>query len=99
MPKNPLARSLPERFAESPRLLAADEPAPQPPGGGRSSVADLVRDLLRPMIQRWLDENLQALVERIIRTEVSDVMRRTAETDLASFAETVVRLVRRENER
>ena len=99
MPKYPPARSLPERFAENPRLLAADEPAPQPPGGGQSSVADLVRDMLRPMIQRWLNENLQALVERIIRTEVSEVMRRTAETDPASFAETVVWLVRRENER
>jgi hypothetical protein len=51
------------------------------------------------MIQRWLDENLQALAERIIRTEVSEVMRRTAETDPASFAETVVWLVRRKNER
>jgi len=82
-------------------LVATDEPAPapEPARGGQSSVADVVRDLLRPMIRRWLDENLQALAERIIRAEVAEAMLGSADTDPASFAETVVWLTRRHKER
>ena len=90
MPENPPSRSLPERFAEISLILATDEPALQLPRGGQSSVADLLRDLLQPMIQRWLDDNLQALAERIIRAEVAEAVRRSTDDHPASFAETAV---------
>jgi len=51
------------------------------------------------MIQRWLDENLQALAERIIGTEVTDAIRGSADADPPSFAETVVWLTQRHNDR
>jgi uncharacterized protein len=34
----------------------------------------LVRETLRPMLQAWLDENLPALVERLVRAEIARVV-------------------------
>jgi uncharacterized protein len=36
---------------------------------------ELVRDTLRPMLKRWLDENLPAIVERLVRAEIQRVAR------------------------
>jgi cell pole-organizing protein PopZ len=36
---------------------------------------DLVREMLRPMLKQWLDENLPALVERLVRAEIQRVAR------------------------
>lgn len=33
-----------------------------------------VRETLRPMLQAWLDENLPALVERLVRAEIARVV-------------------------
>jgi uncharacterized protein len=41
---------------------------------GDHSLDDLVRETLRPMLQAWLDENLPALVERLVRAEISRVV-------------------------
>ena len=35
----------------------------------------MVRDLLRPMLKTWLDENLPSLVERLVRAEIQRVAR------------------------
>ena len=35
----------------------------------------VMRDLLRPMLKTWLDDNLPALVERLVRTEIERVAR------------------------
>ena len=35
---------------------------------------DLVRETLRPMLQAWLDENLPALVERLVKAEIARVV-------------------------
>lgn len=48
---------------------------PANPGAGKS-VEDLTRELLRPMLQAWLDENLPPLVERIVEREIQRVTRR-----------------------
>jgi len=42
--------------------------------GGDHSLDDLVRETLRPMLQAWLDENLPALVERLVRAEIARVV-------------------------
>ena len=41
-----------------------------------AELADgLVREMLRPMLKQWLDENLPALVERLVRAEIQRVTR------------------------
>lgn len=35
----------------------------------------IMRELLRPMVKHWLDENLPTLVERLVRTEIERVAR------------------------
>ena len=39
------------------------------------SVEDLVREMLRPMLKHWLDDNLPGLVERMVRAEIDRVSR------------------------
>lgn len=39
------------------------------------SIEDLVRELLRPMLKAWLDDNLPGLVERLVRAEIERVSR------------------------
>lgn len=39
------------------------------------TVEDLVREMLRPMLKHWLDDNLPGLVERMVRTEIDRVSR------------------------
>ena len=36
---------------------------------------ELVRETLRPMLKQWLDENLPAIVERLVRAEIQRVAR------------------------
>lgn len=42
---------------------------------GERSIDDITRELLRPMLQSWLDENLPRLVERLVREEIERVSR------------------------
>lgn len=39
------------------------------------SIEDLVREMLRPMLKHWLDDNLPGLVERMVRSEIERVSR------------------------
>jgi uncharacterized protein len=39
------------------------------------SLEDIVREMLRPMLKQWLEENLPALVERLVRAEIDRVSR------------------------
>lgn len=39
------------------------------------TLEDLVKEMLRPMLKAWLDDNLPNLVERIVRTEIERVSR------------------------
>jgi cell pole-organizing protein PopZ len=39
------------------------------------TLEDLVREMLRPMLKIWLDDNLPSLVERLVRTEIERVSR------------------------
>jgi uncharacterized protein len=49
-----------------------------PIGNGNRTIEDLVKEVMRPMIKEWLDDNLPALVERVVRREV-ERLSRTAE--------------------
>jgi uncharacterized protein len=39
------------------------------------TLEDLVRELLRPMLKTWLDDNLPNMVERLVRAEIERVSR------------------------
>jgi len=39
------------------------------------TLEDLVREMLRPMLKIWLDDNLPGLVERLVRAEIERVSR------------------------
>ena len=44
-------------------------------GNNASSLEGMVREMLRPMLKSWLDDNLPGLVERIVRVEIERVSR------------------------
>ncbi|MFO1068346.1 MAG: DUF2497 domain-containing protein [Geminicoccaceae bacterium] len=50
------------------------ETAPSPLAG--RSVEDLLVELLRPALKEWLDQNLPAVVERVVEQEVKKLARR-----------------------
>ncbi|MGA8292069.1 MAG: DUF2497 domain-containing protein, partial [Rhodoplanes sp.] len=39
------------------------------------TLEDIARDLLRPMLKTWLDDNLPQLVERLVRAEIERISR------------------------
>jgi len=39
------------------------------------TLEDLVREMLRPMLKTWLDDNLPGMVERLVRAEIERVAR------------------------
>jgi hypothetical protein len=59
------------RLASVPR--ARREP---PPVAGRP-LDDIVRELLRPLLQTWLDENLPDIVERLVQAEIARISARS----------------------
>jgi uncharacterized protein len=42
---------------------------------GSRSIEDVVREMLKPMLQTWLEDNLPSLVERLVRAEIERVSR------------------------
>lgn len=42
---------------------------------GPRTIEDLVKEVMRPMIREWLDENLPALVERLVGREIERLTR------------------------
>jgi cell pole-organizing protein PopZ len=59
-----------ERVAQSFGALAEAVDA-----GPRRSFDEIAEDMLRPMLQEWLDDNLPTLVERLVREEIERVAR------------------------
>ena len=49
-------------------------------GDGNRTLEDLVKELMRPMVKEWLDENLPRLTERLVRREI-ERLARSAEGD------------------
>lgn len=41
----------------------------------RESVEDMAKEMLKPMLREWLDDNLPTLVERLVREEIERVAR------------------------
>jgi cell pole-organizing protein PopZ len=45
-----------------------------PLGGAERTIEEIVRGMLRPMLQSWLDEHLPDIVERLVREEIARVV-------------------------
>ncbi|WP_020178352.1 DUF2497 domain-containing protein [Methylopila sp. M107] len=43
--------------------------------GNARTLDDIVREMLRPMLKTWLDDNLPPMVERLVRAEIERVAR------------------------
>lgn len=81
----PAAESLPARIEEAANLLSAEagaqvaksfsELAAVFNGLEHRSLEEMAQDMLRPMLQEWLDDNLPTLVERLVREEIERVAR------------------------
>jgi hypothetical protein len=54
-------------------MRAGGEPPPLRAGEG--PLEAVIRDMLRPMLKEWLDDNLPPLVERLVREEIERVSR------------------------
>jgi len=48
------------------------------------TLEDLTREMLRPMLKVWLDENLPTLVERLVRAEIDRVSKPSSPISSAS---------------
>ena len=46
------------------------------PRAGENTLDGLVREMLRPMLEEWLDANLPDLVERVVAREVARIIGR-----------------------
>ncbi|HWE79450.1 MAG TPA: DUF2497 domain-containing protein [Pseudolabrys sp.] len=44
-------------------------------GNNARTLEDLVKEMLRPMLKNWLDDNLPGMVDRIVRAEIERVSR------------------------
>ena len=44
-------------------------------GQNARTLEDLVKEMLRPLLKSWLDDNLPGLVDRIVRAEIERVSR------------------------
>ncbi|MBE5074320.1 DUF2497 domain-containing protein [Erythrobacteraceae bacterium E2-1 Yellow Sea] len=64
--------SMRENFAAL-AMLAEPGAAPQIVRSGETSLEGLVRDMLRPMLSDWLDNNLPGMVEKMVQAEIARI--------------------------
>lgn len=66
------ARAMRDSFSAL-SMLAEPGAQPQIVRSGETSLEELTRDLLRPMLAEWLDRNLPELVERLVKAEIARI--------------------------
>ncbi len=54
-------------------MLAQPGARPQIVRSGETSLEGLTRELLRPMLAKWLDENLPGMVEKLVQAEIARI--------------------------
>ncbi len=54
-------------------MLAQPSRPPQIVRSGETSLEGLVREMLRPMLAKWLDENLPPMVEDLVKAEIARI--------------------------
>ena len=45
-----------------------------PLGGAKRTLEEIVHEMLRPLLQSWLDDHLPGIVERLVREEIARVV-------------------------
>ena len=71
VPTPPVAQAQPDASAPTPTpTLPAIDPGATLLAGGSLTLDGLMRSLLEPMLQRWLDANLPEIVEKIAQAEI-----------------------------
>ena len=45
-----------------------------PLGGAKRTLEEIVHEMLRPLLQAWLDDHLPGIVERLVREEIARVV-------------------------
>ncbi|WP_028753899.1 PopZ family protein [Rhizobium leucaenae] len=70
-----LTSSLMSESAGAQVARSFDELAAAIDGSERRSLDEIAQEMLRPMLQEWLDDNLPTLVERLVREEIERVAR------------------------
>jgi hypothetical protein len=68
-----------DRLTQAALQQNAPPPAPPKPSAGPAgpkSVEDLAREMLRPMLQQWMDANLPGMVERLVQQEIQRLTKR-----------------------
>jgi len=64
-------------FAQLARSMAQEPQASSNMSvGSGTSIEDIVREMLRPMLKEWLDQNLPKMVEHMVRRELDRMVRR-----------------------
>jgi len=43
--------------------------------GDAATLEDMMREMLRPMLKSWLDDNLPSMVERLVHDEIEHLKR------------------------
>lgn len=64
--------SMQENFAAL-AMLAEPGKQPQIVRSGETSLEGLVREMLRPMLAEWLDQNLPGMVEDMVQAEIARI--------------------------
>ena len=54
-------------------MLAEPPAKPQIVRSGETSLEGLTRELLRPMLAEWLEQNLPGMVEKLVQAEISRI--------------------------
>jgi len=57
-------------------MLSQPGVPPQIVRSGETSLEGLVREMLRPMLAQWLDDNLPPMVERLVAAEIARIVRK-----------------------
>ena len=73
---DPTRSSATASFAELAQAAGVHDVGGRLPLGSGLTLEQLVRDALEPYLKSWLDDNLAALVERIVREEVQKLVKR-----------------------
>jgi cell pole-organizing protein PopZ len=55
------------------KMLAEPGAQPQIVRSGETSLEGLVREMLRPMLAQWLEQNLPAIVDRLVQAEIARI--------------------------
>jgi cell pole-organizing protein PopZ len=71
---NPAARASMHGSLAALAMLAEPGAPPQIVRSGETSLEGLVRDLLRPALADWLENNLPAMVERMVAAEIARIV-------------------------